>query len=122
MFGDVVMGVDHDKYEEILSDVKKQVGVNLDTDLTAEDLKVVISRYKELYKKVTGEDFPPEPFDQLKKSINAVFSSWNNKKLSPTERSIKFLKSGEPQSTLNDGFAIWEAGNWRWFYSQSQPV
>ncbi len=80
MFGDVVMGVDHDKYEEILSDVKKQVGVNLDTDLTAEDLKVVISRYKELYKKVTGEDFPQEPFDQLKKSINAVFSSWNNKR------------------------------------------
>ncbi len=80
MFGNVVMGIDHSKFEAILDEVKEEVGAKLDTDLDAEALKKVIQKYKELYKKETGEDFPQEPYEQLKRAINAVFESWNNKR------------------------------------------
>lgn len=80
MFGNVVMGIDHSKFEAILDEVKEEVGAKLDTDLDAEALKKVIQKYKELYKKETGEDFPQKPYEQLKRAINAVFESWNNKR------------------------------------------
>ncbi|HHU63791.1 MAG TPA: pyruvate, phosphate dikinase [Clostridiales bacterium] len=78
MFSDVVMGIDSDKFEKILEQVKKENGAELDTDLTAENLKEVVARYKELYKKEMGEDFPQDPRQQLLDSITAVFKSWNN--------------------------------------------
>jgi len=77
MFGNVVMGVEHEKFEEILSEVKKDVGAELDTQLNTQDLKKVVARYKELYTHETGEDFPQEPRDQLKRATEAVFKSWN---------------------------------------------
>ncbi|KPJ62819.1 MAG: pyruvate phosphate dikinase [Planctomycetes bacterium DG_23] len=77
MFGDVVMGVEHEKFEEVLSQVKKEVGAELDTQLETKDLKKVVAHYKELYKRETGEDFPQEPRDQLKRATEAVFKSWN---------------------------------------------
>lgn len=80
MFGNVVMGVDHSKFEAILDEVKEEVGVKLDTDLDAEALKKIIEKYKRLYKESTGEDFPQEPWEQLRRAINAVFLSWNNKR------------------------------------------
>ncbi|MDK2896691.1 MAG: pyruvate, orthophosphate dikinase [Candidatus Atribacteria bacterium] len=80
MFGNVVMGIEHDKFEAILDEVKEEVGAKLDTELDADALKKVINRYKELYRKETGEDFPQEPYQQLKRAINAVFESWNNKR------------------------------------------
>ena len=78
MFSDVVMGIDSDKFEKILEQVKKENGAELDTDLTAENSKEVVARYKELYKKEMGEDFPQDPRQQLLDSITAVFKSWNN--------------------------------------------
>ncbi len=78
MFGNVVMGIDGEKFEEEISKMKKDRGVSKDTDLTAEDLKKLVSIFKDVYKKETGDNFPNDPKIQLKKSINAVFGSWNN--------------------------------------------
>jgi len=78
MFGDVVMGVPHHAFEAELDAVKNQKGVKLDTDLTVADLKIVIERYKKVVKRDTGKDFPADPMEQLRQSIEAVFGSWNN--------------------------------------------
>lgn len=86
MFGDVAMGVDHDKFEEILDNAKHSIATRVgkpakevkDTDLNVDDLKEVVDKYKEMYKREMGEDFPEDPKDQLWHAINAVFRSWNN--------------------------------------------
>lgn len=86
MFGDVAMGVDHDKFEEILDNAKHSIATRVgkpakevkDTDLNVDDLKEVVDKYKEMYKREMGEDFPEEPKVQLWHAINAVFRSWNN--------------------------------------------
>ncbi|MBC8552991.1 MAG: pyruvate, phosphate dikinase, partial [Candidatus Brocadiales bacterium] len=78
MFGDVVMGVSHHSFEEALQSVKDLVGTEFDTDLGVEDLKLVIQKYRDVYKAATGEEFPTDPLEQLFKSIDAVFGSWDN--------------------------------------------
>lgn len=77
MFGNVVLGISHDDFEEALDFVKHKKGAKLDTDLSAGDLKEVIEEYKKVYKK-NGKEFPAKPMDQLVASIEAVFGSWNN--------------------------------------------
>ncbi len=78
MYGDVVMGVDHDLFEEIIEAKKQEKGVRLDVELNADDWKDVVSKFKALYREHTGRDFPADPFEQLRGAINAVFESWNN--------------------------------------------
>lgn len=78
MFGDVVMGMEHGTFEHILEAKKKSLGIKLDTDLSANDLKDIVRQYKSAYLKATGEEFPDNAYDQLKRAINAVFNSWNN--------------------------------------------
>ncbi|NLY52958.1 MAG: pyruvate, phosphate dikinase, partial [Firmicutes bacterium] len=78
MYGDVVKGVDHDLFEEIIEAKKQEKGVTLDTELGADDWKDVVGKFKALYEKHTGEVFPEDPFEQLRGAINAVFESWNN--------------------------------------------
>lgn len=78
MFGDVVMGVDHDFFEEILQSIKEKKGVKLDLELNAGDLSEVVREYKELIREKTGKIFPSDAFEQLKMAIVAVFNSWNN--------------------------------------------
>ncbi|HQA63747.1 MAG TPA: PEP/pyruvate-binding domain-containing protein, partial [bacterium] len=78
MFGNVVLGIDSAEFEEILENVKDTKGVQFDTDLTADDLKELIRRYKEKVLEIKGLDFPQDPKEQLKLAINAVFDSWNN--------------------------------------------
>ena len=78
MFSDVVMEVDKPKFEKILDAVKEENGAKVDTDLTAANLKEVVKRYKELYKKEKGTDFPQEPKVQLMEAVKAVFRSWDN--------------------------------------------
>lgn len=80
MFGDVVMGVEHDKFEEALQARKDKKGVKFDTELDAEDLKGLVEDYKKIIKKSKGKSFPQDPLEQLKMSTNAVFGSWNNKR------------------------------------------
>ncbi|AZT90299.1 pyruvate, phosphate dikinase [Caldicellulosiruptor changbaiensis] len=78
MFSDVVMGIEKGKFEKILDEVKEKYGAKYDTDLTAEHLKEVVVKYKELYKTEKGEDFPQDPKVQLLEAVKAVFRSWNN--------------------------------------------
>ncbi|MCE5194279.1 MAG: pyruvate, phosphate dikinase [Nitrospiraceae bacterium] len=86
MFGNIVMGVDRQKFERVLEEIKSRKGVQLDTDLTTEDIKEVVVEFKTIYKRSVGENFPSDPYDQLKKAINAVFGSWFG------ERAIKYRK------------------------------
>ncbi len=78
MFSDVVMGIEKNKFEHILEGMKESKGVHLDTDLTADDLKELVKKYHELYKKEKGEPFPQEPRIQLLEAVKAVFRSWDN--------------------------------------------
>ena len=78
MFGDVVMGVEHHKFEKILGTLKQEKGVQEDVDLSAEDLKELVARYKAMYEVEIGKKFPSDPMEQLKAGIDAVFKSWNN--------------------------------------------
>lgn len=78
MFSDVVMGIDKRNFEDILDEVKESIGAKFDTDLKASDLKEVVKKYKALYKKEMGEDFPEDPKVQLIESVTAVFRSWDN--------------------------------------------
>lgn len=77
MFGDVVMGIAHSKFEKLLEEVKEKNSVVQDVEMTTEMLKELAQKQKELYKAETGEDFPQEPIEQLKRARNAVFGSWN---------------------------------------------
>ncbi len=77
MFGDVVMGVSHEEFENEFDRIKEECGAKLDTDLDEAGLEKLIEAYKAVYKNGTGEDFPQDPYQQLEKSIKAVFESWN---------------------------------------------
>ncbi len=78
MYSNVVLGVDHDHFEQLIDEKKKEKGYQLDTDLTAEDWKALVDAFKKLVKEKTGHEFPTDPWEQLKGAINAVFSSWMN--------------------------------------------
>ncbi|MGF6172461.1 pyruvate, phosphate dikinase [Ensifer sp. 4252] len=78
MYGDVVMGVDHDVFEEILEDEKARLGHEQDTELSAVEWQHVITRYKDAIEEALGEPFPQDPEIQLWGAIGAVFSSWMN--------------------------------------------
>ena len=92
MYGDVVLGMkpeskeDIDPFEAIIEEVKEEKGVELDTDLTTEDLKELVARFKKAVKEQTGEDFPVSAWEQLWGAICAVFGSWMN------ERAILYRK------------------------------
>ena len=80
MFGNVVLGVEERKFEELIEEKKKSRNIKEDIDLTAEDLKELVSSFKELIKKEKGSEFPQDPFKQLDMARDAVFASWNNKR------------------------------------------
>jgi pyruvate,orthophosphate dikinase len=86
MYGDVVLGMkpknktDIDPFEEIIEAVKKVRGVKLDNELTVDDLKLLVPKFKAAVKEVTGRDFPVNPWDQLWGAICAVFDSWMNER------------------------------------------
>ncbi|GAV23171.1 pyruvate, phosphate dikinase [Carboxydothermus pertinax] len=78
MFGDVVLEIPKHEFEHILDRQKEKEGVTFDQELSAEALKEVIARYKELVERKTGKPFPSDPIVQLTMAIEAVFKSWNN--------------------------------------------
>lgn len=92
MYGDVVLGLkpqskdDIDPFEEILEAKKHARGITLDVDFTAQDLKELVAEFKAAIKKITGRDFPEDPWEQLWGSVGAVFNSWMN------ERAIVYRK------------------------------
>ena len=78
MFSDVVMGIEKRLFENLIDEAKEAKGVKYDTDLDENDLKELVVKYKELYKKEKGEEFPQDPTAQLTEAITAVFRSWDN--------------------------------------------
>jgi len=78
MFGSVVLGVDHHRFEEVIESVKIDAGVIEDTALSPQDWQRVVEEYKELVLDETGKPFPMDPKDQLWAAIGAVFGSWMN--------------------------------------------
>ena len=78
MFSDVVMEIPKNEFEAVLDEFKEKKGVNYDRDLSADDLKEVVVRFKEIYKKHMGVDFPQDPKVQLMEAVKAVFRSWDN--------------------------------------------
>ncbi|GAB5508801.1 MAG: pyruvate, phosphate dikinase [Hyphomicrobiales bacterium] len=76
MYGDVVMGVDHELFEDALGTAKDQRGVDLDTDLSAADWRALIETFKAIIEEEAGEAFPQDPHDQLWGAVGAVFQSW----------------------------------------------
>ena len=78
MYADVVMEFPKSSFEGLFDKIKEEKGIKEDKDLTETDLKEVVSRYKEEYKKFAGVDFPQEPKEQLLNAVCAVFRSWNN--------------------------------------------
>ncbi len=78
MFGNVVKGIPHEEFEDILNKYKKEEGVHFDHELSVDALKKIIQEYKNLYKEETGEEFPQDAWKQLEMAIEAVWKSWNN--------------------------------------------
>ena len=100
MFGNVAMGVEHDKFEEIIAEVKSHRGIKEDTELTTEELQEIVQKYKAMYKKEKGEDFPQNPKEQMWDAIGAVFGSWMN------ERAIIYRKLNNIDETVIKGTAV----------------
>ena len=80
MYSDVVLGVDHYQFEELLELLKEQKGVELDTELDADDLKRLVTAYKGAVQDELGHDFPQDPTEQLWGAVGAVFGSWMNQR------------------------------------------
>ena len=80
MFADVVKGYPKSSFERKFDKIKEEKGVKYDTELTSEDLKEVVSIYKNEYKNISGTDFPSDPKEQLIEAVKAVFRSWNNER------------------------------------------
>ena len=78
MFSDVVMSIEKRLFENKIDEMKEKNGLEFDTQLTADNLKELVTQFKEIYKKEKGEDFPQDPKIQLLESIKAVFRSWEN--------------------------------------------
>ena len=98
MFGDVAMGVEHAKFETIIEEVKSHRGITEDTELTTEELQEIVKKYKVLYKKEKGEDFPQAPEEQMWAAIGAVFGSWMNPR-AITYRKLNNIKEGALKGT-----------------------
>jgi pyruvate,orthophosphate dikinase len=80
MFGSVVLGISDEAFEEPLETYKKEHGYKLDTELSAEDWQSVTESYKDVIQRHKGFPFPQDPYEQLRRSIEAVFDSWNGKR------------------------------------------
>ncbi|MCA1932812.1 MAG: pyruvate, phosphate dikinase [Calditerrivibrio sp.] len=80
MFSNVVLSVEHAKFEKFITEVKKSKGYKLDTELSAEDWKGLVEKFKTLVQTETGKPFPQDVMEQLKLATNAVFDSWDNQR------------------------------------------
>ncbi len=80
MFSDVVMGVSKTLFEEVIDQMKEAKGVKNDVDLTADDLKTLVVKFKKIYEDNEGKPFPQDPKEQLIEAVKAVFRSWDNER------------------------------------------
>jgi pyruvate, orthophosphate dikinase len=113
MFGTVVLGIKDEAFEEVLDGLKKAKGTKADTDLTAEDLKELVEKYKAVVKKEKGFDFPQNPIDQMRFATEAVFGSWNGKRAVDYRRAANIpndLGTAVNIVTMVFGNTGWESG------------
>jgi pyruvate,orthophosphate dikinase len=101
MFGDVVLGINKNEFEAILEERKKEKGIEWDSQLTENDLKEIVEKFKEIYKKHNYE-FPQDPRKQLEMAIEAVFKSWMN------ERAIKYREINDIKGLLGTAVNVVE--------------
>ena len=95
-------------FERVLDEIKEGKGVHFDTELTAEDLKEVIVRFKKIYQERMGEEFPQEPRVQLMEAVKAVFRSWDNERAIVYRRMNAFRAIGGRLSTYSRWYLeIW---------------
>lgn len=80
MFGDVVCGIDKNRFEDQLDFYKSKKNYRSDTELTAEDWQELVRVFKDIFLEVTHKPFPQDPYEQLKLAVEAVFRSWNNRR------------------------------------------
>jgi pyruvate,orthophosphate dikinase len=78
MYGEVVDGIDGHRFEQALADLKRERGAQQDVDLSADDLASLLDTYKGIYRQETGDAFPQDPREQLRRAVVAVFESWKN--------------------------------------------
>ena len=78
MFGDVVEGIDANRFEDALGELKRERGVQQDVDLAADDLQQLVRTFREIYEQETGSPFPQDAHEQLRRAVRAVFDSWDN--------------------------------------------
>ena len=102
MFADVVMEFPKSSFERKFDAIKEEKGVELDTELTAEDLEEVVAIYKEEYKKLAGCEFPQDPKEQLMAAVEAVFRSWMN------DRAITYRRLNDIPSTWGTAVNVQE--------------
>ncbi|MCB9453434.1 MAG: pyruvate, phosphate dikinase [Anaerolineaceae bacterium] len=100
MFGSVVMNIHDEAFEDYLTVVKKEKGVNSDTELNAADWKKITEEFKKIFKQEIGKPFPEDPFEQMKLAIEAVFKSWNGK------RAIDYRNAAKIAHDLGTGVNI----------------
>jgi pyruvate, orthophosphate dikinase len=100
MYGDVVLGIDHQAFEERLTGRRTAAGVQEDTELSADDLKQLVRDYKSLVEERTGEPFPADPRDQLWGAVKAVFRSWDN------ERAIAYRRHHRIPDTMGTAVTV----------------
>jgi len=100
MFGCVVMGISHQKFEDAIEKIKLEKSAKVDTELSADDLKELVDRYKAVYRKSTGYMFPSDPMEQLELAINAVFKSWDS------DRAVKYRKINHIMGLLGTGVNV----------------
>jgi pyruvate, orthophosphate dikinase len=89
MFGSVVMGVDDEPFEEVLTEWRAKRGVATDSELSAEDFKAIVQEFRGIVHKKTGREFPLDPMEQLRLAIEAVFKSWNGKRATDYRNAAK---------------------------------
>jgi len=100
MFGAVVLGMPDEAFEDVLEDFKKEKGAKADTDLTADQLKELVVKYKAVVRKHMGYDFPQDPVEQMRLASEAVFKSWNGK------RAIDYRRATNIPDTLGTAVNI----------------
>jgi len=93
MYGDVVLGVDHHDFEDVIERYKRDEALKQDTDITADGWKEIVAEYKEIVERETGKPFPNDPHEQLWGAVGAVFGSWM------VPRAITYRKINEIPAT-----------------------
>ena len=102
MFADVVKGYSKSSFERVLDQIKASKGVKYDTDLNETDMYAITEKFKEIYKELSGRDFPQDPKEQVFEAITAVFRSWNN------ERAIVYRKMNDIPSSWGTAVNVQE--------------